>query len=341
MIGLPRHARDCWTGAASDGRRRHASGSWTPVTDLERCRARHFGGSQPSGNTTTTTNTTPWSAEQGPLESIYSQAQNLDTSSVPQYYPGDTYAPLTGQQTGLMSNLIGQTSAGGDTAIQGANTTLAGTLSPGYTSSTGNTFGGANNVLGTELSSSYLNPNNSPSYQTAVSNAIASAVPQATASFVNGNRSDSGLGTAAGTAAAANAAGGLAQQQYDVNQGIQNNAASTASQNLLTQENQQNQASFYAPMVDQAQVNDLVTGLNTAGMGQTNAQNQINAQVAAYNYGQMLPWNQLGLEEGAITGTGEPGSSSAVIQPYFENQLANVTSGISGIAGLLGTLSNL
>ena len=297
----------------------------------------YLGGSSPAGNTNTIQSSTPWAAQQPALASIYQQAGLDETTAVPQYYPGDTYSGLTNQQTGLMSNLITDTSAGGDTALQGANSTLSNTLSPGYTSATSGTFGSANNVLGNELSSSYLNPENSPTYATAISNAEAQALPSATSSFVNGNRSDSGLAQAASTSAATNAAAGLAQQQYNTNLGIQNQAASTASNNLLTQEGQQNQASFYAPMVDQAQTNDLTTGLNVAGMNQTNNQNQLNANIAAYNYGQMLPWNDLSLYEGAITGTGSPGGSSTTSQPYFDNPTANALSGVTaagmGVAG--------
>lgn len=295
-------------------------------------------GSSPSGNTNTVTNNSPWSGQQGYLTDIYSQAQNLDQNSVPQYYPSDTYAPLTSQQTGLMSNLIGATDTGGDSGLQSANTSLTNDLSPAYTAQTQGTFNQGTNVLGNELSSSYLNPANSPTYNTAIANAEAAALPAANASFVNGNRSDSGLAQAASTSAATNAAAGLAQQQYDTNQNIQNSAASTASNNFLTQQGNQSKDLLTAPMVDQAQTSDLNTALTTAGMGQTNNQNQINANVAAYNYGQMEPWNQLGLYEGAVTGTGSPGSSSTTSAPYYSNTAANVASGV-GAAGSLAMMA--
>ena len=308
MRGLPNHARNRWAGVC------------------------YFGGS--SGSTNTIQSTTPWSGQQPDLLNIYSQASTLDQNAVPSYYPSDTYVPLTGQQTGLMSNLIGQTSAGGDTALQGANSTLSNTLSPEYTGETGGTFGSANSVLGNELSSSYLNPSNSPAYSTAMSNALATALPAANASFVNGNRSDSGLASAAAASGATNAAAGLAQQQYNTNLGIQNQAATQASSNLLQQQQAQNQASFYAPMVDSAQTNDLTAGINAAGLAQTNEQNQTNADVQAFNYGQMLPWNQLGMYEGSVMGTGMPGSSTTTTQPYFNNTLAEVGSGLGAAASL-------
>lgn len=299
-----------------------------------------FGGGGGTTSTNTVQQATPWSGEQGSLLNIYGQAQALDQNNVPQYYSGNTYAPLTGEQEGLMSNLIGNTYGGGGVALQGANNALGGIEGGQYVGQTSGNFGNANNVLGNEMSSSYLNPANSPTYNTAISNAMAQALPAANASFVNGNRSDSGLASAASSAAAANAAAGLAQQQYNVNQGIQNQAVGQASQNQIQNQQQQLQGAFYAPFVDQQRTSDMGTALNTAGMDQTNAQNQIDANVARWNYNQMLPWNQLGMYESAVTGTGNPGStvSSQSQVPYYSNTAANVASGISGL-GSLGLLA--
>lgn len=291
-------------------------------------------GSTPSGNTVTTTKSDPWEAEQDPLRDIYSQATALDQNAVPQYYPDNTYAPLTTQQTGLMSGLIDATGSGGSSGLRAANSNLTGSLSPGYTAQTQGTFNQGTDVLSNELQSSYLNPNNSPAYATAMSNALATALPAATASFVNGNRSGSGLASAASTSAAVNAAGGLAQQQYNTNQAIQQGAVNTAANDFLTQQGNQTRNLIAAPGVDQEMTNNYSTALNTAGMGQQNNQNQINADVAAYNYGQMLPWNQLGLYEGAITGTGNPGSVSSQAQPYFSNPTANAVSAGTSLASI-------
>lgn len=242
-----------------------------------------------------------------------------------------------------------------------------------YSGSTSPTFGQSQGVLSNELSSSYLNPQNSPAYEGAMSNALASALPAANASFVNGNRSDSGLAQAASTSAATNAALGLAQQQYNTNQGVQQNAANLSSNNYFTGENAattaangatsafgtagglqsgaaaqssnnllnqqatQSRDTLTAPSVDQGTMSNLATALNTSGMYQTDAQNQLNANVAAYNYGQMLPWNDLSMYESAVTGTGNQGGSTNTSQPYFSNPLANIMSGVSAVgAGLTG-----
>lgn len=305
--------------------RRTLSGSRALVLDLERRRARHFG-SSPAGNTTTTQSTQPWAGQQPYLSDIYGQSQALDQQAVPQYYPDTTYAGLTPGQTGLMSNLIGYGSGGGNSAVQAANSNVTNTLSPGYTAGTSGAFGQGQDVLSNELSSSFLDPSNSPTYRTAMSNAMASAIPAATASFVNGNRSDSGLASAASTSAAANAAGGLAQQEYNNRLGIQNSAAAQAANNLLTQQANQTKTALVAPAIDQTQIGDLGTALSTAGMNQTDQQNQINANLARFNYGQMLPWNQLGLYENSVAGLGNTGSTGTTTQPYFTNPAANVLS---------------
>jgi len=407
-----------------------------------------FGGSSPSGTTSTNTiqNTTPWAGETpyltgndyasgAPLGNgsdavstsgspgVYGAAQALYEDAAPQYYPGDTYSPITAQQSSLGQNLISDTENGGTSGLQAANSNLTSTLSPEFTAQTQGTFNGANNYLGSaesgnfsntpgfgafnsgssalgniasgnysnsttsptfgqsqgvlsnELSSSYLNPQNSPQYESAISNALASAIPAATASFVNGNRSDSGLAQAASTSAATNAAAGLAQQQYNTNQGIQQNAANLSSNNYFTGENAattaangatnafgtagglqsgaatqssnnllnqqatQSKDTLTAPIVDQQTTSDLATALNTSGMYQTDAQNQLNANVASYNYGQMLPWNDLSMFENAVTGAAPSASSTSgqTTQPYFSNPTANILSGVSaagaGVAG--------
>lgn len=300
----------------------------------------YFGGSTPSGNTNTVTNNSPWSGEQPYLSDIYNIASYNNANVQPQYFPADTYQGLTGTQNALMSNLINQTDTGGGAGLQAANQNIASTLSPNYTAQTQGTFNQGNDVLSNEMSSSYLDPANSPTYNQAIQNALAVAMPAATSSFIGGGRTDSGLASAAAGTAATNAAAGLAQQQYDVNQGIQNQAANTSSNNFLTQQANQSKDLIAAPMVDQAMTTNMNTALTTAGLSQQDQQNQINAAVQAWNYGQMQPWNQLAMYEGAVTGTGNPGGSSNTTQPYYTNPLANATSAATGI-GSLGLMAYL
>ena len=80
-------------------------------------------------------------------------------------------------------------------------------------------------------------------------------------------------------------------------------------------------------------LSNLTTGLNTAGMSQTDAQNQINANVAAYNYGQILPWNHNSAYSRAqLPALAIQAAHASTSQPYFQNTGANVEAGVSTAA---------
>lgn len=305
-----------------------------------------FGGGGGGGNTNTIQSTTPWAGQQGYLTGndtgavgIYPTANSMFQNNSPAYYPGNTYASLTPQQQQVMNQIIGQGEGGGTQALQAANQNIASTLSPGYTNATSGAFNQGQGVLSNELNPAFLNPWNSPSFGTVVGNTLASAIPAATSSFTNGNRSDSGLATRAATMAATDAVGNLAQNQYQANQVIQNQAQQQAANEFLTQQGNQIKSAGISPYIDAANTTDLTTALNTAGVSQTDLQNQIAAAMARFNYGQMAPWNTLSLYENAITGAGSPGSQTTTSQPYFSNTGANVLSGLSA-AGSLAALGS-
>lgn len=292
------------------------------------------------GGTGTTAQTAdPWTGQQSYLSDIFSQAGNLDQTSAPQYYPDSTYAPITPLQTGLMANLIGTGSNGGGNAINAAGASVANTLSPDYTAASAPAFQAGQNTLSNELNPGYLDPWNSPSFQGVVNNTLASAIPAATASFTNGNRSDSGLATRAATMAATDSVGKLAQGQYNTNQAIQNNAAQQAATNFLGQQTNQTNAASIAPVIDQTQMGDLGTALQTAGLSQTDIQNQINAAMSRYNYNQMLPWNQLALYRQAIQSGGGVGGTTTTTAPAADNTTGQVVSGIGAAATVAASIA--
>lgn len=300
------------------------------------------------GNTTTTQKADPWSGQQPFLTGgaadqpgIYSSAAAAFQGAAPQYYPGNTYAGLTPAQQAVQGQMINFGQSGGGDALQAANSGIASTLSPNYTSGTQGQFSAGQGVLGNELSAGYLNPWNSPSFNTVVGNTLAKAIPVATSSFTNGNRSDSGLATRAATMAATDSVGQLAQNQYQANQAIQNSAASQATSNYLTQQGNQVKAAGLAPLVDQTQMADLTSALQASGMSQIDAQNQIQAAMSRFNYGQMLPWNNLSLYENAIMGTGSPGGQTSTSQPVFDNTFGNVATGVGTAAALASAAAML
>jgi len=65
----------------------------------------------PAGNTTTTTNSAPWAAQQPYLQDIFGSAQYLAKNQPPQYYPGTTYAPQTDLQSQGLADMANWGSA--------------------------------------------------------------------------------------------------------------------------------------------------------------------------------------------------------------------------------------
>ena len=299
--------------------------------------APRFGG---GGGGTTSTNTIqnsdPWVGQQGPLNRVYNTAETLqDQNNFPQYFPGNTYAPLTQQQQGLQNTLIGYTANGGTANDAALDSLKNGALGSNYTAASQPSYDASQGYLSNMIGGATLDPFKAPGFQNVVAGTLANVLPAVNSSFVGGNR-NGGLNTAAATSAATNAIGSLANQNYLQEQNLQAGAAQQAGTNFLTQQGNQLKGAALAPMVDQGITGNLGTSLSTAGMSQQDIQNQLNANVAAYNYGQMAPWNNLGLFENAIVGTGSPGSSSNTTgtQPYFTNPTANAASAASAAAAL-------
>ncbi len=296
------------------------------------------------GSTNTIQNTTPWSAEQGPLEDIYSQASNNynveQAGGNLQYYPGQTYAPLTQPQQQLIGQAEGVGEAGGTPALQAGESALSSILSPSYTAGTSAPMTAGNSVLQNELSPGYLSPMDNPGEQNVIASTLASVNPQAEASFTNGNRSDSGLATSALTNASTNAIGNLLAGQYNTNLATQNQAQQSAANDYLTQQKNQVSSLLTTPSIDQATMGDISAGLQAGGQTQTDLQNQINAAMQQYNYGQMLPYNALSLYENAVTGTGSPGGTSQTSSPYFTNPVASALGAGTGALALGTAASN-
>src|ERR1700686_5200450 len=122
----------------------------------------------PSGNTTTTTKSDPWSGQQPYLTTGFQQAQNLYNpggSGGPQYFPGQTYAPPTDQQNAGLSQV-------GNLGLNGS--------APGNAASNADTAG----INGSQ---GFFN------------NVASQVLPQIQGQFASGNRMDSGLATRAAT----------------------------------------------------------------------------------------------------------------------------------------------
>lgn len=62
-------------------------------------------GSQPSGQTTTTSTSQPWATQQPYLTDVMAAAKDLYNNFTPAYYPSSTYAPMTGMQNNALQSI--------------------------------------------------------------------------------------------------------------------------------------------------------------------------------------------------------------------------------------------
>ena len=314
--------------------------------------APRFGGQSVPSTTTSNTTTQPWSgqipyltgeASPGPgqpsVPGIFPSAQTLyqNQSAWPQYFQGNTYAGQTPEQQGFIGGAQRYGANMGNSGINAANSSLTNMLSPGYTAGTQQGMDAANNYLTSTINGASLNPFTAPGFQNVINGTLANVIPATSSSFINGGRADSGLAQAAQTAAATNAVGSLANQNYLAEQGLQQGAAGQAASNALTQQGNQIKGAALAPGVDQAQLGDINAGLQASGMTQQDQQNQINAAMSRWNYNQALPFNMLGQYQNYVGGTGYGGTTTGQqTTPYYSNTASNLLGAGAAGAGILG-----
>ncbi|HSN18274.1 MAG TPA: hypothetical protein VLV87_08680 [Gammaproteobacteria bacterium] len=114
--------------------------------------------------------------------------------------------------------------------------------------------------------------------------------------------------------------------------GMGRNAA--ASEPLRAEQLNNLATGFYGGQYQNDVNNALTAGQNLLGVGnqvQQEAQNQINANMAKYNYYQQLPYQQLQRYEQFLQGI-NPGSQSST--PYFTNPTANALSAAEAVQQL-------
>src|SRR6266700_687801 len=318
------------------------------------------GGSQPSGQTTTTTNTAPWSVQQPYLENAFQQAQTLFGGGGPQYYPNATYQPANQNQFDALTNLINQGYGiqGQAESVTNANTGLAtgGYLNSNPSQSIFGSIAGSNPGLGIQgsetlrdyASGKYLDAGNPYSSGLAQS-VLASTVPSIQSQFINGGGL-SGPNAAYATSQGATAAlAPIAYNQFTQEQQLQQQAANqlgsqslagtglqlqgatglsdaykAAIQNMI-----QGQALF--PQTAQSELLGPQTAYSAAAQQQQLSQNAINDALQRWNYQQTLPYQLLNQYIGQVSGN--YGGTSQSLNPYYINSGANALSG--GLGGAL------
>lgn len=316
-------------------------------------------GSTPAGNTTTTTNTQPWSQQIPYLLGGFERAADLGQNYTPQYFPGQTYATPTDAQgeglgqivnagrqlagTSLLPNTLGYTENLLTGATQGAN--------PAWGALTGLATNnpGVNNA-GSSTLSQFAGGNFGANNLDDVTNSVlAQVVPRIQSQFINGGSLGSpqaAYATSQGATAAlaplvyqqrladiqtqANAASQLGQQNI-AGAGVQAGAANNLGglYNMGTQ-----QGLTALGLLPQTLSSQFLPGQQEYSAGQTQqglTQAAINDAIQRFNYGQTLPYQQLNQYLGEISGN--YGSTGTTVSPFYQNQTANVLSG--GLGGAL------
>lgn len=258
--------------------------------------------SSPSGNTTSTTTSSPWAGQQPYLTQQFTQAQNLYNSGqlAPQYFPGQTVATPSTQTTGAINALTAQATSPQATNLSNANTGL----------------------ITNTLNGNYLDPTNNPYFSGALNDA-ADAYAR---------------GTAAQTSSAFNSDGAYGGSAYQETQAANNKAFSEGLNNMANTAYQQNQtaqlqASALAPQANSIPYTNIAQEANAGSALDTYNQNLINSQVQQYNYNSQLPYNSLA-NYISLTG-GNYGGQSSTSTPYYSNTGSNALGGAiaGGLAG--------
>lgn len=257
-----------------------------------------------SNKTSTTTNSAPWSSVQPYLEKGYKDLGKTYGKGAPDYYPGQTVAPMSGYTRGALNSMA-------ERGAQGSDLTRA------AQSQTQDTLGG-----------NYLNSN--PHLQGAMDSAIRPVLdnyrdvvtPGLDSQFSSSGRYGSGThGIAAGKAGE-----GLLNQIGDI-------TSNMSYQNYGDERQRMMQASALAPGLANQDYQDI-NMMGKAGEG-IDAYNQqgINAKINKYNYNQNKDYNftsdYLGLLNGSIGGS----QTTTATQPR-PNIFSSTMGGALGGAGI-------
>lgn len=263
---------------------------------------------QGSSQSSTTTQTGPWSVQAPYLADAFSQAQtNYGTAKNNQYYTGQTVAPLNDAQ----------------------NTALGSTIATGSQPNAGVSAAGQN--LTDTLNGTYLNPATNP-YLTSTYNAAAAPV---TASYMTA--------TAPQTAGAAEAAGRYGSGSYQNQVKQQQLGLGTTLNNLATniyggnyQQERQNQIADtgQAGGVNSAQYINPTAALTAGNQQQQQQQNVDQSNLAAYQFNQQQPTTALNNYIAQIQGNYGSTGQSTTSTPYYSNPGATALGGVLGLGSL-------
>ena len=245
-----------------------------------------------SGTTTQVQKSDPWVGQQPFITDTLVHGQGIyDSGYQPGFYPNSTVAPFNPAQIAGQAAEFGYGAQGGSPAV-GAGTNFETNL----------------------LNGAYLDPTQNPNWNAMASNIKASVIPQLEGQFTGGNTMNSpgaAYAVANGTTdALANAAG----QQYGNTLNLMNSGAA-----------------YGAPALQNANFASIAAMQDAGNQQQTQAQNQLTADVQRWNYNQTLPMNMLDWYSSLVNGTGNLGGTTSLQTPYFGPSPA-----VGALTGALG-----
>lgn len=263
------------------------------------------GGSSPQYVPTTSTQTTktdPWTEQQPYLKEIFKEAQTGYGDPL-QWYTGEVPGVPTGQTYAPFT----------PETLAAMNMTTGQALNdPTVPAATGFSTG--------LLSGDYLSAGN-PYFSNMVSNIAKTVRPQVESQFEKAGRYGSGAMDQALASSITDTAGQLAYQNYQDTMG------------------EMGKALYLAPQTSQLGYTPAEQISGVGAMKEDQLQNAINQAMSQWQFGQMEPWQRLGLYSGQVQG-GYGGTSTTQstgnewIQPHQANTLGNVFGGIGSLAGL-------
>lgn len=281
-------------------------------------------GGGPSGSTTTTQNTAPWTGQQPYLSGgvqastpqyfsgagqhaditqgtpgIFGNAANLYENYTPQYFADSTVSPFTNPQSSALGTL--------------SNPALANSVANPATNYSNTLLNGgflANNPA-TPTLNQYANGSMLNSMQPAITAAVQQATPGLLDSFTGGNR----LNSPAAAQSVATGQASAAAPYLAAEQGQQIGAANTLGTNFNTGVTAMNQGLAFAPQTAGLPYAGANQQLQAGGTQQQQNQAQLNDQINRWNFQQQLPYNQLATYQQMVNGN--YGGSGTLTQPYF------------------------
>jgi len=271
-----------------------------------------------------------FAAGQGALQNAINTSNYAQDASMPAYMAA---------QGALTNQLSGGALATAQPDYNLANAALSGEIAGGNAQATAPAYGATQNYWTNMINGSTLNPWTSPGFQSVVDQTLANTIPQTTASFIGGGRTDSGLAQRAASEGATSAVGQLAFNQYNAQQQLQAQAAQQAASQMVAQQQLQQNATQMGINQYAAQQGLNLTGAQIAG--QQLAQQQGAGTTAAQVAGQQLNAQQQLVQNAAqLAGQqyqGEQGyqqSAAQQGQQGYLGQLSDVINAANAVPGL-------